>query len=207
MKTIAITGSLRENLGKTGAKEARKNELVPCVMYGAGKQVHFTLEQRSFDKIVYTADVYNVIITVNGTEYSTLLKDAQFHPVTDKAEHADFFILEDGKPVTVSLPVILTGDSIGVKNGGKLQTPMRKVKVQGTLTSIPENIEIEVTSLKIGESVKVGTMSVDGLTFLDPASNVVVSVKTARGAVDEEEEEAAAAEGAEAAEGEEAADA
>jgi large subunit ribosomal protein L25 len=205
MKTIAITGTLRSDLGKTGAKEARKNELVPCVMYGAGKQVHFTMEQKSFDKIIYTADVYNVLITVDGTEYSTFLKASQFHPVTDAPVHADFIILEDGKPVTVALPITLSGVAIGVKNGGKLQTPMRKVTVKGNLTDIPEKVEVDISPLKIGMSIKVGTMSVNGLEFLDPESNVVVAVKTARGAVDEDEEaegegaeEATPAEGAEA---------
>ena len=204
MKTISISGSVRENLGKTGAKEARLNDLVPCVMYGAGNQVHFTMDQKSFDKIIYTSDVYNVVITIDGKEYSTFLKASQFHPVTDKPVHADFLILEDGQPVTVALPISLEGSSIGVKNGGKLQTPMRKVKVKGLLANIPENVAVNIDGLKIGESVKVGTMNVDGLEFLDPASNVVVAVKTARGAVDEEAEGEEVAEGEEAAEGAEA---
>jgi large subunit ribosomal protein L25 len=195
MKTISITGSLRADLGKTGAKEARKNDLVPCVMYGAGKQVHFTMDKRSFDKIIYTGDVYNVLITIDGTEYSTFLKDSQFHPVNDAPLHADFLVLEEGKEVAVALPVSLTGTSIGVKNGGKLRTPMRKVKVSGLLPSIPEKIEVDITDLRIGMSVKVGTMEVKGLTFLDPESHGVVAVKTARGAVADEvegaEEEAA----------------
>lgn len=196
MKTISITGSVRENLGKTGAKEARNNDQVPCVMYGSGKQIHFTIDQKSFDKIIYTADVYNVILNIDGTEYSSLLKDAQFHPVTDKPVHADFLFLEDGKPVTVSLPIALTGSSAGVKNGGKLRTPMRKLKVKGELANMPENIEIDITKLRIGQSIKVGSLSTEGLEYLDPASNVIVAVKTARGAVqdDEEEEEAAEAE-------------
>lgn len=193
MKTISITGSLRADLGKTGAKEARKNDLVPCVMYGAEKQVHFTIAKKSFDKIIYTGDVYNVLITVDGTEYSTFLKASQFHPVTDLPIHADFLILEKGKEVSVSLPIGLTGASIGVKNGGKLRTPMRKVKVSGLLENIPENVEIDITNLKIGMSVKVGTMEVEGLTFLDPKTNVIVAVKTARGAVADEEEEDAEA--------------
>ncbi|MGB0805618.1 MAG: 50S ribosomal protein L25 [Salibacteraceae bacterium] len=194
MKTISITGSLRADLGKTGAKEARKNDLVPCVMYGAGKQVHFTMEKKSFDKIIYTGDVYNVLITVDGTEYSTFLKDSQFHPVTDAPIHADFLILEEDKEVSVSLPVALTGASIGVKNGGKLRTPMRKVKVSGLLANIPENVTIDITSLRIGTAIKVGSMEVEGLTFLDPDSNVIVAVKTARGAIEEDVEEEGAEE-------------
>ena len=189
MKTISINGSLRTDLGKTGAKEARKNELVPCVMYGADKQLHISIDRKSFDKIIYTANVYNVLITVDGTEYSTFLKESQFHPVTDAPMHADFIILEESKEVSVSLPVVLTGASIGVKNGGKLRTPMRKVKVSGLLANIPDTVEIEISKLRIGQSIKVGAMAIEGLQFLDPASNVIVAVKTARGAVDGDEEE------------------
>jgi len=201
MKTISITGSTRESLGKKDAKHARKNELVPCVMYGGGKQIHFTVGASDFDKIIYTPEVYNVLITIDGTEYSTILKDSEFHPTTDKPVHADFLNLETGKSVTVSMPIRLTGSSIGVKNGGRLRTPMRKLTLKGELANIPSNVEVDITPLRIGMSVKVGTLSVKGVEFLDPASNVVVAIKTARGAVDEEEE-AAAAEG----EGEEAAE-
>ena len=199
MKTISITGALRAELGKTGAKEARKNDLVPCVMYGGGKSVNFTIDRKSFDKIIYTEHVYNVLITVDGTEYSTTLKEAQFHPVTDAPVHADFIIIEEGKEVFVSLPVALTGASMGVKNGGKLRTPLRKLKVAGLLPNIPETVEIDITNLKIGQSIKVGAMAAEGLKFLDPDSNVIVAVKRARGAVmDDEEGEEAAEEAAEA---------
>ena len=194
MKTISITGSARESLGKKEAKQARKNELVPCVMYGGGKQIHFTVSGSDFDKITYTPEVYNVLITIDGTEYSTIIKDAQFHPTTDKAVHGDFLNLEAGKPVTVSMPIVLTGASIGVKNGGRLQTPMRKLQLKGELANIPDNVEVDITDIRIGQSVKVGTLSIKGIEFLDSASNVIVAVKTARGATDEEEE-AEAAEG------------
>jgi large subunit ribosomal protein L25 len=189
MKTISITGTVRENLGKTGAKEARKNELVPCVMYGTGKEVHITVPEKDFLKIIYTPEVYNVIISVDGTEYSTILKEAQFHPVNEKPLHCDFLILEEGSDVTVSMPITLTGTSIGVKNGGKLRTPMRKLKLKGALANIPDSVEIDIEQLRIGQSIKVGALSHEGIEFLDPASNVVVAVKTARGAVAEEEEE------------------
>lgn len=192
MKTISITGSVRENLGTKGAKQARKNEMVPCVMYGNDTQLHFNVEEKEFNKVIYTPEVFNVLITIDGTEYSTILQDAQFHPVTDKSVHADFLQLKDDQPVVVSMPVVLTGVSVGVKNGGKLRTPMRKLKIKGVLANIPDNVEIDITPLKIGQSVKVGTLSVEGLEFLDPATNVIVAVKTARGAVADEEEEAEA---------------
>lgn len=197
MKTISITGSVRKNLGKTGSKEARRNELVPCVMYGAGKEMHITVAEKDFLKIVYTPEVYNVLISVDGTEYSTIVKETQFHPVTEKPLHSDFLILEEGSDVTVAMPITLVGSSAGVKNGGKLRTPMRKLKLKGALANIPDSVEINIEKLRIGQSIKVGALSIEGIEFLDPASNVVVAVKTARGAVqddEEEEEEAAEAE-------------
>jgi len=188
MKTISIEGSARESLGKKEAKQARKNELVPCVMYGGGAQIHFTMSEKDFNKITYTPEVFNILITIDGTEHSTILRDSQFHPTTDKPVHADFLKLVAGSPVTVSMPVVLTGSSLGVKNGGRLQTPMRKLTLKGELANIPDNVEIDITDLRIGQSIKVGTLAIKGLEILDPASNVIVTVKTARGAIDEEEE-------------------
>lgn len=209
MKTISITGSARESLGSKEAKQARNNDLVPCVMYGSDKQIHFTVDSTAFNKIVYTPEVFNVLITIDGTEYSTILKAVQFHPTTDKTVHADFLLLEKGKKVTVKMPVNLTGSSKGVKNGGRLQTPLKKVKIKGALENIPDNVEVDITDLRIGQTIKVASLSVPGLEFLDPATNVIAAVKRSRGSVDDEEEEdAEGAEGAEAtAEGAEAAEA
>lgn len=129
------------------------------------------------------------MIIIDGTTYSTLLKESQFHPVSDLPLHADFLVIDETKEVQVALPVQLTGISIGVKNGGKLRTPMRKLKVAGMLNKIPENITIDISEMRIGNAVKIGEMQVEGLQFLEPETNVIVSVKTARGAVDEDEEE------------------
>ena len=199
MKTISISGSIRAELGTKEAKKVRSNDRVPCVMYGGEQPIHFDVDYKSFNKIIYTPEVYNVLITVDGNEYSTVLREVQFHPTTDRTTHADFQLLQEGKPVVVSLPIALTGASIGVKNGGKLRTPLRKLKVKGTLENIPENVQVDITKLRIGQSIKVGAMKVNGLEFLDPASNVIVAVKTARGAVDvDDEEEEEGAESAEA---------
>ncbi len=196
MKTISITGSARESLGSKDAKHARNNDLVPCVMYGSDKQIHFTVESAAFNKIVYTPEVYNVLITIDGTEYSTILKAVQFHPTSDKTVHADFLLLEKGKKVTVKMPVVLTGSSRGVKNGGRLQTPLKKVKIKGALEDIPDNVEVDITDLRIGQTIKVATLSMKGIEFLDPATNVIAAVKRSRGSIEDEEEEAAAAEAA-----------
>lgn len=202
MKTVTLNGSLREKVGSKFAKVSRKEGLVPAVIYGSDNNVHLTIDERELNKIIYTADVFNVVIDVDGTKYSTIFQDAQYHPVSDACEHADFLLVTEDKPVVVSLPVALTGNSIGVRNGGKLRKPLRKLKVKGLISALPDNIEIDITKLRIGRSVKVGEISIDGVEILDPASNVVVSVKTARGAVDagddEEGEEAAAEASAEA---------
>lgn len=202
MKTITLSGSKRENVGSKFARELRNQGQVPAVIYGEKEPIHIHMDEREYKKIVYTPEVYNVILDIDGTSYNTIFKDAQFNPLSDRIEHADFLIVAEGKPVTVSLPVVLTGNSIGIRNGGKLSQPLRKLKVSGLLSAIPDNVEIDITKLRIGMSIKVSEMALEGVEFLDPASNVVVAVKTARGAVDEEgddegeTEEAAAEEAA-----------
>ena len=189
MKTVTLNGSLREKVGSKFAKVSRKEGLVPAVIYGSDNNVHLTIDERELNKIIYTADVFNVVIDVDGTKYSTIFQDAQYHPVSDACEHADFLLVTEDKPVVVSLPVALSGISIGVRNGGKLRKPMRKLKVKGLISALADNIEIDITKLRIGRSVKVSEISIDGVEILDPASNVIVSVKTARGAVADDEEE------------------
>jgi large subunit ribosomal protein L25 len=198
MKTVSINGTKRENVGKKDAKGLRRENLVPCVLYGNGENIHFSVDTRDMDKLVYTGDVYNVLINIDGTEHSAVVRDVQFHPVTDAALHADFLAVTADKPVTIKMPINLVGNAIGVRNGGKLRQPMRKLSVTGLISALPDAIEVEIENLRIGKSIKVGELSVEGVTFNDPASNVVVAVKMARGAVlDTEEEEEATEEAAE----------
>lgn len=191
MKTVSINGTKRENVGKKDAKVLRRENLVPCVLYGNGENIHFSVDTRDMDKLVYTGDVYNVLINIDGTEHSAVVRDVQFHPVTDAALHADFLSVSADKPVTIKMPINLVGNALGVRNGGKLRQPMRKLSVTGTINALPDSIDVDIENLRIGKSIKVAELSVEGVTFNDPASNVVVAVKMARGAVlDEEEEEA-----------------
>lgn len=198
MKAIAIKGLVRENLGKKDSKSLRNEGMVPCVIYGANDPVHFVVDERAFKQIVYTPNVYIINIDVNGTSYTTVLKDIQFHPVNERVLHADFFAPKEGQEVTLKLPIVLNGNAIGVLNGGKLRMPQRRLTVKGLLNNMPDAVEVEISKLRIGQGIRVSEMNIENIEFLDAPNNYVVFIKTARGAVDtgSEEEEAAEAENA-----------
>jgi len=196
MKTLELNGSKRANLGKKDSTKLRKDGFVPAVVYGGENELHIQIDERDLNKVIYTADTFNVLLNVDGETYSTVLQDAQFDALTDKPTHIDFLLVSEDKPVTVSMTVNLTGSSIGVRNGGKLRKPMRKLKLKGALSAIPDSVEIDITNLRIGRSIKVADISFDGVELLDPASNVIAAVKTARGVVEEDEEEGEAEEAA-----------
>lgn len=186
MKKVSLSGSLRENVGKKDAKAERKKGRVPCVIYGGKEQVHFSLDAIEFKPVLYTPETYLVELVIDGKTYQTILQDVQFHPVTDSILHADFLEVWNDKPVTVALPVRLTGTSPGVVQGGKLRLKIRKLKLKGLLNDIPEFIELDINKLDIGDSIKVRDIARENLSFIDPASAVVVNVKTARGLTAEE---------------------
>jgi large subunit ribosomal protein L25 len=192
MKKVSLSGSLRGNVGKKDAKEARNKGLVPCVIYGGKEQIHFSLEAPDFKTILFTPETYLIEINIDGKTHQTILKDIQYHPVSDKVLHADFYEIQPEKPLTVALPVKLTGTSPGVIAGGKLRLKLRKLTVKGLLNAIPEKIELSISKLKIGQSIKVKDVQIKNLTLVDPASSVIADVKTARGivAIEAEEEEA-----------------
>jgi large subunit ribosomal protein L25 len=198
MKSVALNGNKRAERGTSNANNLRKEEKVPAVIYGGKENVHFTVNEVKFNKIINTPEVYFIDLDVDGAKFKAIIKDVQFHPVTDKVLHLDFLEVNDKKALTISIPVNLTGRSKGVANGGTLKNPIKMLKVSGLANVIPENIEIDTTDLKIGTSIKVGEINVEGLTFLDSANAVVVGVKMSRNVVaDEDEEGAEGAEGAE----------
>lgn len=207
MKKVQLSGSARTSVGKKDAKAVRNAGNVPCVLYGQGEQTHFSVRSVDMEKIIFSPDVFQVEIDIDGTKKVAVIQDLQMHPVKDKPMHVDFLELDDKKAVKVSLPLRTTGSAMGVMNGGKLRQPYRKLRVIGLPGAIPEEVVIDVTEMKIGESVRVSDLKVEGVDFREPASAVVVSVKMARGAsTDEEEEEAAAAAAATEGEGEAAAE-
>jgi len=204
MKTLQINGSLRKELGKKSAEKLRKSNNVPCVLYGVKKNIHFYTHENSFNKLIFTSDVHLVNLNIDSRDYKTLLKEIQFHPVTDRVIHADFVMVSDDKPVTVSLPVKTTGDSAGIKAGGRLKVNKRYLTVKGLIKDIPDHITIDITDLNIHDSVKVGDLSLENLEILEPKNVMVVNIATSRVAQKVEEGEAEAIAGAEASPGEKA---
>lgn len=201
MKTVEIKGNLRENLGKPGSKQLRKEEKVPCVLYGTDAPVHFSAELNSFKKLVYSPDAYIAKLDIDGTSYEAIIQDAQFHPVSDKLIHADFLVATKDKPVTMRIPVATTGVAIGVMNGGRLVLSIRAVRLKGLYTALPEVISIDITKLNIGQAVKIGELDLpEGVETVADDSAVVVTVKTTRVAVTVDAGDDEVAEGEEGAE-------
>ena len=209
MKSITINGSQRESVGKKATKALRNAGQVPCVLYGGDKPVHFSAPELAFSKLVYTPNAHTVVINLeNGETLNAVLQDIQFHPVTDRILHVDFYQLFEDKEIALNIPVNLVGNSKGVKNGGVLRRNNRKLRIKALPANLPDFIEIDITPLKIGDKVAVGDLPSGNYTFLHSDNTVVCQVRTSRTAVvDEDEEEleegaegaeATAAEGAEA---------
>jgi large subunit ribosomal protein L25 len=180
MKTVNLSGSLRANVGKTNAAALRAKGMVPCVIYGTGEQIHFSADERHFKDIIFTPQTSIVSVDIDGKSYKTVLQEAQYHKLTDKLIHADFLQITEDKPVTVFLPVKTVGQSEGVKAGGKLTVKMRKLKVRGLISKLPEHIELDITPLVIGKGIAAGDIKIDGITLLHPKNISVVSVDTTR---------------------------
>ena len=200
MKSVEIQGNVRTEVGSKYAKAERKAGNVPCVVYGGEAPIHFSAPTLAFRGLVYTAEAKTAKITVGDTTVEAVIQDMQFHPVTDQLMHIDFIQLVDGKAVTMNIPVVLHGQARGVLNGGKLETILRQLSVRAIPGQFPESIELDITNLRIGKSIRVSDVTPEGFEILNADTAVIVTVKKARGAVDDDEEE----EGAEGAEGAEA---
>jgi large subunit ribosomal protein L25 len=203
MKTVSLSGSPRENVGKKGANTLRKQGCIPAVVYGGKEQLHFSILENEAKKLVFTPNVYLIEIDVNGKKFKAILQETQVHPVTDRILHLDFLEVKENSPFKLNLPVRLEGFSKGVRNGGNLSQNFRTLKVMGLLKDMPEAVKIDITPLKIGEKIRVLDLNIPGLKFSDPENAVVVGVLTARAVIEEEEEEEEeeSAEGAEGTEG------
>ena len=180
MKAVQLSGSLRANVGKVNAKAVREKGNVPCVIYGGKEQIHFEADIRAFKPVIFTTNAHIVEIDLGGKVYKTVLQEAQYHKINDKLIHADFLEIQDGKPVTANIPVLITGQSDGVKKGGKLVLKMRKLKARGIADKLPDAITIDITKLDIGDSIAVGDITVEGATLLNAKNVSVVSVVTTR---------------------------
>jgi large subunit ribosomal protein L25 len=194
MKTIEIRGSFRPETGKKTSKQIRKAGGVPCVIYGKDKNVHFQAEELSFKNLIYTHEAHLVKIVLDDQVFNAVLKDIQFHPVSDRILHIDFIQISEDKPVIISIPVTVTGTSAGVLAGGKLFIKKRNLKVKGLPKDLPEFLPVDITELKIHQSKKVGDLAFDKIELLDPKKDMVVGIATSR--VAQKSEEEVAAEGA-----------
>jgi len=206
MQSITIKGSKRESVGKKATKALRNADKVPCVIYGEGEPVHFAADELAIKSLVFTSSVYIAMIELeNGEKYKAIMQDMQFHPVTDRILHIDFYRLHDDKPLTIGIPVKLEGTSVGVKNGGVLRFPNRKLSITALPKDLPDFLIINIEDLKIGDKFSVNEFNVENITFNHPEDMVVCQVRIARAAivdeVDEEDEE-----GEEGVEGEEGAE-
>ena len=186
MKEFALNGKKRESVGKKASKMLRKEGMIPCNLYGKntvdGKPVAmaFMISMAELRKVVYTPEVYVINLNIDGEPHKAVLKELQFHPVTDAVLHADFYEVNETKPITIGIPVKLNGLAQGVRDGGKLNLSIRKINVTAPYPSIPEILNIDVTNLELGKSIKVGELSFEGLELATPAEVVVCSVKTTR---------------------------
>lgn len=189
METVKLSANARVDLGKKESKALRNAGQVPCVIYGGESTAHFSVKALDLRNLVYTPNVYTAEIEIDGKTYKAILKDIQFHPVTDTILHVDFMELVDGKDITLSVPVTITGNAKGVMQGGKLRKNMRRLTVRATPDNLPNSIDLDVTALSIGKSIRVSNVETNNFDILNPGSAVIVAVKMARGAVVEAEEE------------------
>lgn len=197
MKTVELSAVVRTETGKKAARSARKSELIPANIYGGDKNQMVAVGAKEFGKIINSHHVYTVKLNIDGKFVDTIIKEVQFHPVTDKVLHVDFLEVTDKKKVTVALPINLFGHAEGVKQGGKLLQVVRKVRVHGFVKDMPESIDIDVTSLTLGKSIMVSDLSLDKLTVAESGSLVIATVKVTRVTRDAKPaEEAAASTGA-----------
>ena len=190
MKSITINGSKRESVGKSATRALRNAGKVPCVVYGGDAPIHFSADTLAFDKLVYTPDAHTVVITLeDGTKVNAILQDIQFHPVSDRILHIDFFQIFDDKEVTMDIPVRITGNSKGVRNGGVLRVVNRKLRIKAIPDNLPDFIEVDITELRIGNKTYVTEVASDDYKILHPDNTVICQVRTSRTAIEDEEEE------------------
>ncbi|MBP3510966.1 MAG: 50S ribosomal protein L25/general stress protein Ctc [Prevotella sp.] len=187
MKEINLSGKKRTDVGKKASKLMRKEGLVPCNMYGEKKgenglpeALSFAIPAADLRKLVYTPHIYVVNLDIDGETHKAVLKELQFHPVSDALLHVDFYEINEEKPITIGIPVKLNGLAQGVRDGGRINLSIRKINVTAPYQVIPEHLDIDVTNLRLGKSIKVGELSFEGLEIATPAEVIVCSVKTTR---------------------------
>ena len=182
MKTFKLEGTLRDNIGKKATRELRKQEVIPCNLYGNGENINFQVKFNDVRKLIYTPEIFGVEITIDGKVHKAILKELQFHPVSDNLLHIDFYRVDEKKPVVMAVPVRLSGHAEGVKAGGKLIQRLRYLKVSGLYANIPETLQVDVTKLQLGKTIKVKELQFDNVELVSAAEDVVATIKATRAA-------------------------
>jgi large subunit ribosomal protein L25 len=180
MKSVVIKGKKREAVGKKDSKRLRGEENVPCVLYGGDEPIHFYAGFNEFRKVVYTPSVFLIDLDIDGTVYSAIVQDTQWHAVEEQLLHVDFLLIKDDKPVKIEVPVQTVGLAKGITQGGKLVSNLRRLKVKAIAKNLPDTIDLDVEGLGIGDSIKVGDIKIENLEVLNNKSNVIVSVNVTR---------------------------
>jgi large subunit ribosomal protein L25 len=196
MKSITIKGSQRESVGKVATKALRNAGMVPCVIYGGENPVHFSAEERAFKGLVYTPEAHTVVIELDGgMKFDGILQDIQFHPVSDKILHVDFYNLDATKEITMEVPVKITGTSPGVLLGGVLRLNQRKLKVRALPANLPDFVEANISELEMGNKLYVTKLGAPNYKILHPDNTVVCQVRISRAAMKAAQEAAKAEKG------------
>ena len=180
MKTIAVKAAKRADFGKKAAKAVRREGLIPCVLCGNGETVSFSVDPRDIKPLIYTPNSYIVEFDFDGKTEKAVLREAQFHPVREEILHLDFYRIADGKPVSIAIPVRLTGNAEGVKVGGKLALSARKLTVSALVENLPDEIVVDVTPLGVGKTIFVGDLKMENIKFVTPATTAVCAVRVTR---------------------------
>ena len=196
MKSITIKGSERESVGKVATKALRNAGMVPCVIYGGSQPVHFAAEEKAFKGLVYTPNAHTVVVDLNGKSANVILQDIQFHPVSDKILHIDFFQLSDSKEIIMEVPVKVTGTSPGVLLGGDLRLNLRRLKVKALPKNLPDFVEANISELQMGNKLYVTKLPTPNFKLMHPDNTVVAQVKISRAAMKAAQEAAKAEKGA-----------
>lgn len=194
MKTVSISGALREHVGKKDARILRGKGMIPCVVYGVGEPQNFYADEKVLSPLFATPEICFVELELNGKKLLTIVQEAQFHKVSGDLLHVDFFILSDHRPITMAVPLSIEGSAPGVLKGGKLYKGMRKLRVRTLPKQMPEVIRVDISKLDIADEIKVRDLASDQYELLEAPSTTVVMVKTTRNVVEAPKAEAAAAE-------------
>jgi large subunit ribosomal protein L25 len=180
MKTLDLIGYKRDKLGKKTSRDLRLEGSVPCVLYGGDQEVHFYMPMYLFKDLVYTPNIYEIILNVEGDEYRCVMQDVQFHPVSEVILHADFLLLNPTRPIKMDVPIKFVGTAIGISKGGKLVSKLRKIKVKSLPQYMPDYIEVDISGLDLGKSVKIGSLTQENYQILNNSLVTIATIEIPR---------------------------